>query len=149
MLGAAFAIAAELASISSLPFAVGVYLPLSTSSAIFVGGVIRWLVDKALRKQPSHRNLDETQFQAAADRSKGVLLASGYIAGGAIAGIVVAFMAGVLDQTDANLNTWAKANNPFFAGPYSDTLSLIPFAIIVAFLWLVGRGSLLADKPSK
>jgi hypothetical protein len=106
-------------------------------------------VDRRLRKQLAHRNLDETQFQAEADRSNGVLLASGYIAGGAIAGIVIAFMAGVLDQTDASLNTWAKANNPFFAGPYSDALSLIPFAIIVTFLWLVGRGSLLADKPTR
>jgi putative OPT family oligopeptide transporter len=149
LLGAMFAIAAELAAISSLPFAVGVYLPLSTSSAIFVGGAIRWLVDRQLRKQLAHRNLDEAQFQAEADRSAGVLLASGYIAGGAIAGIVVAFMAGVLDQTDAALNTWAKANNPFFAGPYADALALIPFAIMVTFLWLVGRGSLLAGKSAR
>jgi uncharacterized oligopeptide transporter (OPT) family protein len=139
LLGAMFAVAAEIAGISSLPFAVGVYLPLSTSATIFIGGVIRWVVDRRLRKNLAHRNLDEAQFQAEADRSAGVLLASGYI--------VVAFMAGVLDQTDAALNTWAKANNPFFAGPYADALSLIPFAIMVAFLWAVGRGSLLAGKP--
>jgi hypothetical protein len=146
LFGAMLAICAELASISALPFAVGIYLPLSTSAPIFIGGVIRWLVDANLRKKLVDRKLDETQFQAETDKSPGVLLASGYIAGGAIAGIIIAFMYGAFEQTDAKLHAWAKANNPFFEGPYSDVLALIPFVILVTFLWLVGRGSLLADS---
>jgi len=146
LFGAMLAVCAEMASISALPFAVGIYLPLSTSAPIFIGGVIRWLVDANLRKKLADRKLDEAQFQAEADKSPGVLLASGYIAGGAITGIIIAFMVRFFDQEDAQLLAWARANNPFFEGPYADVLALIPFAILVTFLWLVGRGSLLADS---
>ena len=132
-----------MASIPSLPFEVGVYLPLSSSSPIFFGGLIRWLVDARLRKTLASKNLSEERFQAEADRSPGVLLASGYIAGGAIAGIIIAIMAGAFDQADAALTNWAKANNPFFEGPYADLLSLIPFTIMMIFLWAVGNGKLL------
>ncbi len=61
---------------------------------------MRWLVDRHLRKKLAHRNLTEEELAAEGDKSPGVLMASGYIAGGAIAGIVIAFMAGVL--TDFN-----------------------------------------------
>ena len=64
----------------------------------------------------AHRNLTEEQLVAEGDRSPGVLMASGYIAGGAIAGILIAFMAGVLTNVDKNLTDWAKLHNPFFEG---------------------------------
>jgi uncharacterized oligopeptide transporter (OPT) family protein len=144
LLGAMIAICLEMASIPSLPFAVGVYLPLSSSSPIFFGGLIRWLVDLRLRKKLASQNLSEERFQAEADRSPGVLLASGYIAGGAIGGIIIAVLAGAFDQLDAALNDWSKANNPFFEGPYADALSMIPFVVMMVFLWLVGNGKLLA-----
>jgi hypothetical protein len=90
----------------------------------------------------------EEEFVAETDKSPGVLLASGYIAGGAIAGIVIAFLAGVLSDVDAKLQKWADASNPFFAGPNSDLLSLLPFAVIVGFLYLVAREKLLtAPRP--
>ncbi|HYM35199.1 MAG TPA: hypothetical protein VET48_07350, partial [Steroidobacteraceae bacterium] len=89
-------------------------------------------------------NLTETQFQAQADRSPGVLLASGYVAGGAIAGIIVAVVSGVFDQADKSLTELSDAYNPFFNSPYADALSLIPFAIMMIFLWVVGNGKLLA-----
>jgi uncharacterized oligopeptide transporter (OPT) family protein len=146
LLGVMISICLELAAIPSLPFAVGVYLPLSSTSPLFVGGVIRWIVDLRMRKQLAHQNLSEERLQAEADRSSGVLLASGYIAGGAIAGIIIAFIAGALDQADAAITTWSKTNNPFFEGPNADLLSLIPFAILVGILWLVGNGQLLAGK---
>ena len=47
---------------------------------------------------------------------------------------------------DAALATWASAHNPFFEGPQSDALSLIPFALLCAFLYFVGREKLLAPK---
>ena len=74
------------------------------------------------------------------------MLASGYIAGGAIAGIIIAFLAGVLDQFDAALQKWSTANNPFFEGPNADALSMIPFVAICAFLYFVGREKLLTPK---
>jgi len=149
LLGVMIAICLEMASIPSLPFAVGVYLPLSSTTPIFIGGIIRWIVDRRMRRQLAHHNLNEEKLQAEGDRSAGVLLASGYIAGGAIAGIIIAFMAGVLDQADAKLTAWSRVNNPFFAGPYADVLALIPFAILVAFLWLVARGSLLSGARAR
>jgi hypothetical protein len=137
-----------MSGISSLPFAVGVYLPLSSSSPIFIGGAIRWLVDRARRKELAHHKLSEEQLASEADRSSGVLLASGYIAGGAIAGIIIAFIAGVFDNVDASLTKWAETSNPFFAGPMSDMLALIPFVLLTGFLFLVGREKLLAPKKA-
>lgn len=148
LLGVAIAIVLEMSSIPSLAFAVGVYLPLSSSTPIFIGGLVRWLVDRAQRKRQAHRKLSEEELAAESDRSPGVLMASGYIAGGAIAGIVVAFMAGVLDRTDASLTRWAAENNPLFAGPWADLLSMLPFAAITLLLLAVGRGWILAT-PTK
>ena len=147
LFGIMIAVVLEMSGISSLPFAVGVYLPISSSSPIFIGGAIRWLVDRARRKELAAHKLTEDQLAAQADRSPGVLLASGYIAGGAIAGIIIAFMAGVFDRVDANLTTWSRAHNPFFEGPNADALALIPFALLVGFLLLVGREKLL--RPSR
>jgi len=77
----------------------------------------RWLVDRRLRKTlASKKSERKNVFQAEADRSPGVLLASGYIAGGAIAGIIIAIMAGAFDQVDDSLTKWSRANNPFFEG---------------------------------
>jgi xanthine/uracil permease len=104
-----------------------------------VGGLVRWLVDRGRRLSQTH--LTEDQHAAESDRSPGVLLASGYIAGGAIAGIVIAFMAGVLSETDDKLTKWAEANNPFYAGSNADWLALIPFAALTLLLFWVSRGS--------
>jgi putative OPT family oligopeptide transporter len=137
LLGVMTSITLEMCGIPSLAFAVGVYLPLSTSSPIFIGGLIRWLVDAARRRRL--RNLTAEQLAAESDRSPGVLLSSGYIAGGAIAGIVIAFLAGAFDRVDAALNDWSEAHNPFFHGAWSDLLALIPFVLICALLYVVGR----------
>ena len=103
--------------IPSLAFAVGVYLPLSSSSPIFVGGVVRWLVDRMCAAGSSGRELTEAELIAETDKSPGVLVASGYIAGGAIAGIGIAFMAGALTGFNQRVTDWMTAHNPFFDGP--------------------------------
>jgi putative OPT family oligopeptide transporter len=146
LLGVFISITLELAGIPSLAFAVGVYLPLSSSTPLFVGGLIRWLVDRYWKKHPSHAHLDEEGLAAESDKSPGVLLASGYIAGGAIAGIVIAFLAGVLVPVDTFFNTWSTAHNPFFNGLHSDALSLVPFALLVGYLYFVGRELFLSNK---
>ncbi|MGA2443804.1 MAG: oligopeptide transporter, OPT family [Opitutaceae bacterium] len=147
LLGVFISVTLELSGIASLPFAVGVYLQLSSTTPIFVGGLIRWLVDRLKRDELKHAQLDETQLVAESDKSPGVLLASGYIAGGAIAGIVIAFLTGVLDRVNAFLTTWSTAHNPFFNGLHADALALIPFAVLTGFLYLVAREKLLAPKP--
>ena len=144
--GAMIALVLEMSGIPSLAFAVGVYLPLSSSTPIFFGGMVRWLVDHARRRRLAHANLSEEQLAAESDKSPGVLMASGYIAGGAIAGIVIAFTQGVLSDFDARQLSWSRASNPFFAGPAADLLSLLPFAALIVVLYLVGRERLLAGK---
>jgi hypothetical protein len=149
LLGVMIAIVLEMSGIPSLAFAVGVYLPLSSSSPIFIGGMIRWGVDRWLRRKKFRdHQLTETELVAEGDKSPGVLLASGYIAGGALAGIVIAFMAGVpsLVGFSKRVEDWSTASNPFFQGPYSDFLALIPFAILCVLLYLVGRDVILAAK---
>ncbi len=139
MIGVAISVVVELAGISALTFAVGVYLPLSTSSPILIGGMIRWAVDRFIRARSAGKNYTEEELLAESDRSPGVLLASGYIAGGAIAGILIAFMAGVLSNFDRTLTDWNVAHNPFFEGPWSDLLSMIPFVAMVWILYVAGR----------
>ena len=140
LFGVMIAVVLELTGIPSLAFAVGVYLPLATSMPVLVGGVVRWLVDAKRRALPVFAHLTEEEHVAEGDRSPGVLMASGYIAGGAIAGIVIAFVAGVLTEFDARLAAWAAAHNPFYAGSHADWLALIPFAGLAVLLYFTGSG---------
>lgn len=139
LFGVMIALVLEMAGIPSLAFAVGVYLPLSSSAPLFVGGMIRWLVDRRNNKLDQYKSLNEEEMQAAGDRSSGVLLSSGYIAGGALAGIVIAFTAGILTGFDKAIGDWATAHNPFFEGAYANGLTLIPYAVIIVTLYLVAR----------
>ena len=84
---------------------------------------------------------------AEGDKSPGVLMASGYIAGGAIAGIIIAFLAGVpsLAGFNASVDAFAETN-PFRNGAMSDLLALIPFAILMALLYLTGRERILGVR---
>lgn len=91
LIGVFIALTMELCGVPSLPFAVGAYLPFSTSTAIAVGGITRALADRRARREA----ID-------ADSSPGVLCASGLIAGGAIAGLLFAALSGIeVTITDA------------------------------------------------
>jgi putative OPT family oligopeptide transporter len=81
MLGVVLAVVMQLAGVSALAFAVGVYLPLSTTLPIFIGGLIRLVVDRA-RKFTAEE----------AETSPGTMLSTGLIAGGSLAGIIIAFL---------------------------------------------------------
>jgi putative OPT family oligopeptide transporter len=149
LLGVMIAIVLEMSGIPSLAFAVGVYLPLSSSSPIFIGGMVRWLVDKYLRVKFRNKKLTEEEFVAETDKSPGVLMASGYIAGGALAAVFIAFFAGLWKEQSENLEHWSKAHNPFLDagwGGWSDLLSMIPFLVLVVILYLVGREVILAPR---
>jgi putative OPT family oligopeptide transporter len=89
---------------SVMLFAVGMYLPLGTTFAIFLGGVIRWVTDK-LRDR---RGFNEAQ-KARVDNA-GVLTASGLIAGEALCGLVIAGLVG--SGKDVTLFKWTP---PFIA----------------------------------
>ena len=146
LIGAMISILMEISGVPSLAFAVGVYLPISSTSPIFIGGLIRYFIDRRARRAPAAAALSEAEFTAQSDRGPGVLFASGYIAGGAIAGILIAFLAGVLGNFDAALQHWSTAHNPFYAGPYADLLAMLPFLVLIVLLWVVARGKWLSGK---
>jgi putative OPT family oligopeptide transporter len=149
LLGVMIAVVLELSGIPSLAFAVGVYLPLSSSSPILIGGIIRWAVDKWIAKKHAGKQMTEEQLVAEGDKSPGVLMASGYIAGGAIAGIIIAFlqgapfMSGVKDAIDR-----AAEGNPLLRDGFGDVVSLLPFVVLILLLYLTGREKILAHRES-
>jgi putative OPT family oligopeptide transporter len=139
LFGVMISVVLEMAGIQALAFSVGVYLPLVSTLPIAIGGLVRWLVDRRNNKLPQYAGLNEEELQAAGDRSSGTLLASGYIAGGALAGIIIAITAGVLTDFDNAMNKWAEVANPFFAGVSADSLSILPYAALMVLLYWVGR----------
>ena len=133
MIGVFLTIAIELMGVSSLPVAVGVYLPISTSAGMFAGGIVRWLVERRVRSD--NRSLAEIES------GPGVLFASGLIAGGAICGIVVAAIAGWGSRTGRAADWLAEAlplyhHLGWFAT--SAIFGLIMFSILGFLLYRTG-----------
>jgi putative OPT family oligopeptide transporter len=129
MLGVFLVIGVELLGVRSLSFAVGAYLSIGTTLAIFTGGVVRWLVDEAVKKAGGS---DE------GDVSAGSLFASGLIAAGGIMGLIgVAFK---FYET-----TWNK-DNPI---GLPHTLFYNNGVAVVAFLMLAFSLYYFARKPLK
>lgn len=102
-LGAMIAVMLELCGVSALAFAVGVYVPIQYTVPIFLGGVVRWAVDKKLASKseaemaaagddPEKKALAEVNAIRRSETSGGVLMASGFIAGGSIGALIIAFL---------------------------------------------------------
>ena len=149
LIGAMIAIMLEIVGVPSLAFAVGLYLPIATSAPIFVGGMIRKIVDVYLKRKLAAKSLTEEELIAETDKSHGVLMASGYIAGAAVAGILFAIFAFLpaLEKISKSSAEWSKANNPFFAGDSAWWLGAVPFVVLCVVLYLVGREKLMKGKP--
>lgn len=122
LIGVFLALVMELIGVASLPFAVGLYLPISTSAGIFVGGMVRYLVDK--------KRLDASATEA--EFSPGVLMASGLIAGGAIAGVVQSIIA--FYEADRKFDL----SNTLGGLAHNESYwPMIPFLGMAAFLYYV------------
>jgi putative OPT family oligopeptide transporter len=133
LIGAFISIVVELLGISSLAFAVGVYLPLAVSTPIMLGGIVRGLAERTLKKR---QQADE------GESGPGILLSSGLIAGGAIAGMLVAFSAAFFGGALEAINL--ERFIPAFAA--SDWVALLTFLGLAAFLYFVATGKLV--KPA-
>jgi len=96
LVGVFIAIVMELCGIKSLSFAIGIYLPLSTTFPIFIGGAIRGLVYWRNKRKNIVLTAEEE------DLAKGNLFATGLVAGGALAGVIVAILS-VNDKVNASL----------------------------------------------
>jgi putative OPT family oligopeptide transporter len=136
LMGIALTITVELCGVRGLPFAVGVYLPLSTSAPILFGGAVRWLTD---RLGGRGRTQDES--------GPGMLYASGLIAGGAVAGLLLAAAAGIGAGTDAatgaelTLADKLAVGERWLNGLFSngDGLSMLIFLGLCVSLGFTGR----------
>ena len=166
LIGACIAIALELCGISSLAFAVGLYIPMQYSTPIFVGGVVRWLVDHFAARQARHeaagggelteaaRAEAEVKAIAKSETSPGMLLASGLIAGGSLAGVLIAFLNFAPDDWQKAINFGPALNKSF--GGTEDLPALTQQIIALAFflplalvLLLAGMGKLFNTPPDQ
>jgi hypothetical protein len=118
LLGVSIAIVVELCGVSSLAFAVGVYLPLSTSAPIFVGGLVRHFVEKAQKKRS-----ESAATELESEMSPATLLSTGYIAGGTLAGVLIAFL-NFNDTTVNTLSVWQYRKAPVEAADTFDAQCL-------------------------
>jgi len=128
IVGMGIAAVMELSGVRSLPFAVGAYLPLSVTSPIFVGGLVKLIVDK-IRKSGE----DETEI------GPGALLSSGLIAGGALTGILIAGLKGWIWEVNTagkEISVADKLNTGLgeSMGVSGDIVSLILFASLAVIL---------------
>ena len=89
LVGVFIALVMELCGIKALSFAIGIYLPLSTTLPIFIGGAIRGLVEWRQRRKKIVVSTEEE------DLGKGNLFATGLVAGGALAGVLVAILSSI------------------------------------------------------
>ncbi|MCH8027328.1 MAG: oligopeptide transporter, OPT family [candidate division Zixibacteria bacterium] len=123
LVGGMIAVGVELLGVSSLPFAIGLYLPLSLSTPIMAGALIAYTV----RKVSSDQEYNQRNLQ-------GVLFASGMVAGDALIGVLVAFMigswagyAGYYDSYEGMMNS--------VTGPFGPWLALILFGGLAIFMY--------------
>jgi putative OPT family oligopeptide transporter len=124
LLGVSIALVLQLCRVSPLVFAVGVYLPLATTMPIFVGGVVRYLIERRSKSKSAEED----------DASPGVLFSSGLIAGGAICGIVLAIL--------LVKEGWGKAIDFSTVIPTiaeSNWTAVIAFAVLIGSLFYAAR----------
>jgi hypothetical protein len=125
-IGVLISVVLQLCGVPALAFAVGVYLPLSASAPIFAGGLVRLICD---RYGPRYAEGEE-------DSSPAVLLSSGLIAGGAIAGILVALLA-ILP----GVSGWIAIGHYLPESVQeSDLLAILTFLAVGLILLMVGLG---------
>lgn len=118
LIGGAFAVVAELLRIPSLPFAVGIYLPLSTMTPIFVGGLVRQIIENRAGKDEQLRTHK---------KEKGILLGSGFIAGEGIAGVLIALYAFIAKAKPKGIGI-------VWPGDLGDFIALAAFLLLVVYL---------------
>jgi putative OPT family oligopeptide transporter len=123
-LGIGIAVACELLKIPSLPFAVGVYLPVSTMTPIFLGGLLRWWAER------SSAGTDESNDR----RERGILLGSGFVGGEGLLGVGIAGAAFVLGRRPLGIGTdWLGTD------AVAMVVGMTAFAAFAAWFFLMVR----------
>lgn len=116
-IGAVIAIALTALKIPALAFALGMFIPIDLNLPLLVGGAISWYV--STRSKDAKVN--------AARQDKGTLVASGFIAGGALMGVVSAILK--FANVDLYLNSWNAQ--------YGEAVAIVPYLALIGFLiWI-------------
>jgi hypothetical protein len=136
LVGVFLAFMAQLAGAHALSWAVGAYLPVSTTAPIWVGGMVKWFVD-AWRRRKEGTPKEETEL------SSGMLYATGLVAGGSLGGVLIAFVAffgdtvlhmerpSLLEKLDLGAKLFPDIKSGLVSG---GILSAIAFAVLIFLL---------------
>jgi putative OPT family oligopeptide transporter len=138
--GMAISVVIELCGVRSLSFAVGAYLPLSTTAPIFVGGMMKALADKL----SGARRADG---QEESEVSSGMLYSTGLVAGGSLTGVAIAMLSGISttgpDGREISILTWVLnkvgAHGWESLGPVADLIGIAFFAGLCFLLLRAAR----------
>jgi putative OPT family oligopeptide transporter len=135
LVGVFIAIVMELCGIKALSFAIGIYLPLSTTLPIFIGGAIRGIVEWRNKRKNIQVSPEEE------DLGKGNLFATGLVAGGALAGVLVAFLF-ANDAVNAALTNWSAEHglSGLLGGEGYKWLGVAFFALMGITLYRIAIG---------
>ena len=119
--GAVLALILALLGVPVLPFALGMFIPMSLNTPLLVGGAISWLVSRQKKDEPAEA--------AQVRQEKGTLVASGFIAGGALMGVVAAIVK--FCGADWYLTAWAGSGTAAAVGVVA-YLALITYFILAS-----------------
>jgi len=132
LVGAALAIAIQVMGISALAWAVGAYLPLSTTMPIFVGGAVRFIVEKMTGREESESEV-----------SSGMLYSTGLVAGGSVAGVLIAGLSMIeWNHHQTRLLDWIQDHAGRLAehqGDYANLIAVVLFAGLCYLQFRTGR----------
>jgi len=124
-IGVGIGIAAWLLRLPVLPFAVGVYLPLSTMAAVFLGGLMRWMLSR-----------NQSQEQMEHRREQGILFGSGLVGGGGLTGVLLAVWVFISGKRIVGIPPDWSGLSPLMQQIAIQGLALVT---IGAILWLMWR----------
>jgi len=117
-IGAAIALVLTFFKVPALPFALGMFIPIDLNMPMLIGGAVSWYVGS----RSKDKELNEARTE------KGTLIASGFIAGGALMGVVSAIL------RFADINLYMEPS------PWTEPIAIIPYtAIIVYMIWAALR----------
>ena len=113
-IGAAIAILLTVFKVPALAFCLGMFIPIDLNLPLLVGGAIAWFVG----------NMSNNKEVNAARQEKGTLIASGFIAGGALMGVVSAILK--FANVDWYMTSWCEH--------YGEAIAILPFALIIVYM---------------
>jgi len=119
-IGAAIALILNFCKVSALPFALGMFIPIDLNVPLLIGGAISWFVSTRSKDQ----KLNDARY------NRGTLIASGFIAGGALMGVISAIL------KFANVDAVAKTadGTPFAELPVAGLIALVMYIAIICYM---------------